>query len=104
MRELQNCMERAVILTEGDTIHARHLSLSAHAVRSLQAEEQDAWARIDLSGTLSRSDTTRDERSRAAKDRAGRSRTSAAIEVTRPTCFKSACKTLITKLKDYGLE
>ncbi len=28
MRELQNCIERAVILTDGDTIHARHLNLS----------------------------------------------------------------------------
>ena len=27
VRELQNCIERAVILTEGDTIHARHLNL-----------------------------------------------------------------------------
>src|SRR5882724_4318429 len=28
VRELQNCIERAAILTEGETIHPRHLSLS----------------------------------------------------------------------------
>jgi DNA-binding NtrC family response regulator len=28
VRELQNCIERAVILCEGDTIHPRHLNLS----------------------------------------------------------------------------
>src|SRR5919107_4414138 len=28
VRELQNCIERAVILTEGETIHARHLNLT----------------------------------------------------------------------------
>ena len=28
VRELQNCIERAVILTDGDTIHARHLNLT----------------------------------------------------------------------------
>ena len=28
VRELQNCIERSVILCEGDTIHARHLNLS----------------------------------------------------------------------------
>ena len=28
VRELQNCIERAVILTDGDTIQPRHLNLS----------------------------------------------------------------------------
>ena len=54
MRELQNCIERAVILTEGDTIHARHLSLSFRLSPQAAASEEDLspWAQVDLSGTL----------------------------------------------------
>ena len=52
MRELQNCIERAVILTEGDTIHARHLSLSFRDAGRLDRADESPWAQIDLSGTL----------------------------------------------------
>ena len=56
MRELQNCIERAVILTEGDTIQPRHLNLSFAA--PLETEPPPSpWAQIDLSGTLA--DATR---------------------------------------------
>src|SRR5262249_9762084 len=41
VRELQNCIERAVILTEGDTIHARHLNLTQHDARPAAAAEND---------------------------------------------------------------
>jgi DNA-binding NtrC family response regulator len=49
VRALQNCIERAVILCERGTIHARHLNLS-----SCQAPVPvaDPWEQIDLSGTL----------------------------------------------------
>jgi len=71
IRELQNCIERAVILCEGDTIHPRHLNLSFAALRSRPGEgaapesngrgeasdaapaaAADPWAHVDLSGTL----------------------------------------------------
>src|SRR4029079_18714788 len=53
VRELQNCIERAVILTEGDTIHARHLNLSMHNDLTLPAsEDPDPWSQIDLSGSM----------------------------------------------------
>ncbi len=54
VRELQNCIERVVILTEGDTIHPRHLSLVASADREVPhaASEADPWDAIDLSGSL----------------------------------------------------
>src|SRR5439155_6652752 len=54
VRELQNCIERAVILAEGDTIHARHLSLSFRLSPPTAASDPDVspWAQIDLSGTL----------------------------------------------------
>ncbi len=103
VRELQNCMERAVILTEGDTIHARHLSLSAHSVRAPQAEEQDAWARIDLSGTLSEAtrrvmnEAERRKIEQVLKDVGGDRGHAADV-------LQIGVKTLITKLKDYGLE
>ena len=70
MRELQNCIERAVILTEGDTIQPRHLSLSfrqpgpaRRRPRRTARPSTDAaprrrapsspWDQIDLSGTMS---------------------------------------------------
>jgi transcriptional regulator with GAF, ATPase, and Fis domain len=54
VRELQNCIERAVILTEGDAIHARHLNLpSASApANAAEAEASDPWDALDLSGSL----------------------------------------------------
>ncbi|MEQ1729227.1 MAG: sigma-54 dependent transcriptional regulator [Vicinamibacterales bacterium] len=54
VRELQNCMERAVILTEGDSIHARHLNLTSHLHAPLPADARvtGPWDEIDLSGSL----------------------------------------------------
>ncbi len=59
VRELQNCMERAVILTDGDSIHARHLNLTSHLHAPLSAEARSPgpWDEIDLSGSLA--DATR---------------------------------------------
>src|SRR5450759_3766101 len=52
VRELQNCIERAVILAEGDTIHARHLSLSFREAPPPEAEKTSPWSQLDLSGSL----------------------------------------------------
>jgi DNA-binding NtrC family response regulator len=49
IRELQNALERAVILADGDTLLPRHLSLSP--VPS-SGSAIDPWERIDLGGTL----------------------------------------------------
>jgi len=51
VRELQNCIERAAILCEDDTIHARNLSLSPPLVLP-DVPAASPWDQIDLSGTL----------------------------------------------------
>ena len=63
--ELQNCIERAVILCDGDTILPRHLNLSlrraesgrldgaeGHESTATPAEDASPLARIDRSGTM----------------------------------------------------
>jgi DNA-binding NtrC family response regulator len=52
VRELQNAIERAVILADGDTIHARQLNLS-FATPPAPDVNTDPWSRLDLSGTMS---------------------------------------------------
>jgi len=52
VRELQNCIERAVILTDGNAIHGRHLQLAATGDLSEPAGAADPWEQIDLSGSL----------------------------------------------------
>jgi DNA-binding NtrC family response regulator len=59
VRELQNCIERAVILADGDTLQPRHLNLSSYLDQPAVASpsEGSPWDRIDLSGSLA--DATR---------------------------------------------
>ena len=101
---MQNCIERAVILTEGDTIHSRHLNLSFHAP---PAEPPGAapgpFEQLDLSGSLadvSRRVLAEVERlkiEQTLREAAGnRGRAAELLQVT--------YKTLTTKLKDYGIQ
>jgi len=61
IRELQNCLERAVILCESDTIQPGHLQLApakgSGAAEDVVKAPQDPWAALDLSGSLT--DATR---------------------------------------------
>jgi DNA-binding NtrC family response regulator len=59
VRELQNCIERSVILSDGDTILPRHLNLSFRPGALAENDSfnppglaADPWADIDLSGTM----------------------------------------------------
>ena len=55
VRELQNCIERAVILSDGDTLQPRHLNLTSSLGESpagVTADVQNPWDGIDLSGSL----------------------------------------------------
>jgi DNA-binding NtrC family response regulator len=104
VRELQNCIERSVILTEGDTIHPRHLNLSFRdAAAQLAIEEASPWDKIDLSGTLAEAsrrvngEVERRKIERALKDAAGnRARAADMLQVN--------FKVLTSKLREYGLE
>ncbi len=52
VRELQNCIERSVILTEGDAILPRHLNLTFKVVER-DPEPPNPLADLDLTGSLS---------------------------------------------------
>jgi DNA-binding NtrC family response regulator len=103
VRELQNCIERAVILTEGDTIHARHLNLSAHTSQLVAApEDDDPWSHIDLSGTMAEAsrrvllDVERRKITQALKEASGN--TGIAAEI-----LQVSFKMLQAKLKEYQI-
>ena len=103
VRELQNCIERAVILTEGDTIHARHLNLTMHDNHAVAAgEEEDPWAKIDLSGSMADAsrrvlaDVERRKIVQALKEASGNPGIAAEI-------LQVNFKTLQAKLKDYQI-
>jgi DNA-binding NtrC family response regulator len=104
VRELQNCIERTVILTEGDTIHPRHLNLSfRNTVAVPPAESASPWDRIDLSGTLAEAsrrvvaEVERRKIAQALKD-AGGNRGHAA------DMLQINYKILTSKLREYGIE
>jgi DNA-binding NtrC family response regulator len=103
VRELQNCMERAVILTEGDTIHARHLNLTSHFEPvAAQAKPADPWDAIDLSGTLADAsrrvlaEVERRKMAQALKEANGHAgRAAEGLQV--------AYRQFVQKARDYGL-
>jgi DNA-binding NtrC family response regulator len=102
VRELQNCIERAVILAEGDTLHIRHLNLTFKTA-PIEEAPPDPWADFDLSGSLtdvSRRAAAQGERLkiqqvlREADHNKGR-----AAELLQITY-----KMLLAKVKEYKLE
>jgi len=103
VRELQNCIERAVILTDGDTIHARHLNLTmTDDARIAAADDDDPWSHIDLSGSMADAsrrvlaDVERRKIVQALKEASGNPGLAAEI-------LQVSFKTLQGKLKDYQI-
>ena len=99
VRELQNVIERAVILSDGDTLLPRHLSL----VSTLQDTPVDPWDQVDLSGSLAEvtARTTREAERRkimqAMRDANNdRGRAADLLQIN----FKS----LAVKLREHSLE
>jgi two-component system response regulator AtoC len=103
VRELQNCIERAVILTEGDTIHSRHLNLTMHdRDPAMSSEDIDPWSQIDLSGSMADAsrrvlaDVERRKIVQALKEASGNPGLAAEI-------LQVSFKTLQAKLRDYQI-
>ena len=101
MRELQNCIERAVILTEGDTIQPRHLNMAA----SQSAPEPvaiDPWDQIDLSGSLADAlrrltgEVERRKIDRAIKDTGGN-------KLQAADSLQVGLKVLVAKMRQYAI-
>jgi DNA-binding NtrC family response regulator len=93
-------MERAVILSESDTIHGRHLNLSLHA--PLPPEPPSPWAAFDLSGTLNdvvkraQFEVEKRKIEQALKEGGGDKGRAADV-------LGVPFKTLLAKLKEHGL-
>jgi DNA-binding NtrC family response regulator len=103
VRELQNCIERAVILTEGDAIHARHLNLTSMISPEPAGPQQvNPWDGIDLSGTLAEAskrvlaEVERRKLTQALKEASGNAGRAAEI-------LQVSYKMLMQKVRDYGL-
>ena len=102
VRELQNCIERSVILSEGDSIHPRHLNLSFRQP-VVAAVPASPWEAIDLSGTMGdalRRTTTEVERRKieqALRETAGNKQRAADV-------LQISYKTMLQKLKEHGIE
>ena len=101
VRELQNSLERAVILSDGDTIQPGHLSLAGNAVSSTPAA--NPWDAINLDGTLAEaaarvlSEAERRKILRAIREAGGdRGRAADLLQV--------GYKALLAKMKDFGLD
>jgi DNA-binding NtrC family response regulator len=95
VRELENTLERAVILCDGPTITPEHISLAPHPGA--------AAGELPMDGPL-------EETTKEAVRRAESQRIRKALEQTRGNKSRAAellsvsYKTLLTKIKDYGLE
>ena len=104
VRELQNCIERAVILTEGDAIYARHLSLTSHldAAAQVEARATSPWDEIDLTGTLADAsrrvlgEVERRKMEQALKEASGNVGRAAEI-------LQVSYKVFMQKVRDHGL-
>jgi DNA-binding NtrC family response regulator len=103
VRELQNCIERAVILTEGDTIHARHLSLAFRESLAPVSADDGPWSQIDLSGPLADvtqrivSEVERRKIEQALKEASGNRAKAADL-------LQVGFKAFAAKLREFGLE
>jgi DNA-binding NtrC family response regulator len=97
VRELENVIERAMILCEGDTLTRQHLRLDA------SADPASLFMNIPLDGTL-------EDAAGAALRTAESLRIKKALESTHGNktraaeLLKVSYKTLLTKIKDYKIE
>jgi DNA-binding NtrC family response regulator len=97
VRELENVIERALILCEGESITLEHLRLnpSSNAMTSFQYIPMDGTLEEAAKAALKEAET---RRIRKALDRTKGNKSRAA------ELLKVTYKTLLTKIKDYGIE
>ncbi len=96
VRELQNTIERAIILCEGIAITPEHISLSpVQGGFPLKHVPMDGTLNETAKGALKIAET---ERIRKALTNAGGNKTRAA------KALKVSYKTLLTKIKEYGID
>jgi len=101
VRELQNSIERAVILSEGDTIHPHHLNLVFRAAPST-APEVSPYDLLDLSGTMSQAvrrvtaEVERRKLEHALREAAGNKQRVADV-------LQMPYKLLLQKIKEHGI-
>jgi DNA-binding NtrC family response regulator len=101
VRELQNCIERAAILCEEDTIHARTLNLAA-PVTVLKTAAADVWDHVDLSGTLP--EVLRRATSEIERRKIEQALTEAAGQKTRAAALLDInYKVLLHKIREYRI-
>ncbi len=100
VRELQNAIERAVILSDGDTLVPGHLDLRSAL---LPAAPADPWDAIDLTGSLAMvtqrvaAEAERRKILRTLKENNGdRARTADVLQV--------GYRTLLVRMKELGIE
>lgn len=97
IRELQNCIERAVILTDGDMIEEEHLGIRQQELGEIHAREIPLEGTLhDVSAAATRMAETRMIRKILKSTGGNKSRASQLLGVS--------YKTLLTKIKDYGIE
>ena len=96
IRELENTIERAVILCEGNTVTPEHISLNPIPMKS-------AFGMLPMDGTL-------EDTSKEALRQAETQRIKKALQETKGNKSRAAelldisYKTLLTKVKEYGIE
>jgi putative PEP-CTERM system response regulator len=99
VRELQNCIERAAILCEEDTIHPRNLNL---ATASAPPAQVSPWEQIDLTGTLD--DVVRRTTAEVERRKIGQAfKQAGANRVRAAEILGVNPKVLLQKLREHGL-
>jgi DNA-binding NtrC family response regulator len=102
VRELENAIERACILADTSTLHARDLSLPIARAGASDAQSAEAFAGLDLSGGLAeaaeRAVSFVERRKIAEALRAHDGNKTRAAET-----LGVSYKTLLTKIKDYEI-